>query len=78
MKVKDSRLVKVSCVQRVGELGRVAIDDGAVVLGEVLPRRLVLGKVPTSGQFGFQSLAGKKMKKISLNFWLSNNMEING
>lgn len=54
--VFHSRLVKVWHVKRLGVAGRVSIECVAVVQSVRLPRLLVLGKVPASGKFGFQSL----------------------
>lgn len=51
-----SRLVKVRRVKRLRVSSYVSVEHVAVVQSVRLPRLLVLGKVPASSQFGFQSL----------------------
>lgn len=51
-----SRLVKVRRVKRLRVSSHVSVEHVAVVQSVRLPRLLVLGKVPASSQFGFQSL----------------------
>lgn len=50
-------------MKRVRELSCIAVDDRAVVFGVVFSCCLVFCKVPTSGEFGFQSLVTKKKQK---------------
>lgn len=42
------------------ELGSVAVDERAIVSGEIFSCCLVFGKVPTGGEFGLQSLVTKQ------------------
>lgn len=58
-------------MKRVRELSCIAVDDRAVVFGVVFSCRLVFCKVPTGGEFGFQSLLTKKTNKKTFDFRLA-------
>lgn len=41
------------------EFGGIAVDECAIVGGEIFSRCLVFGKVPAGGEFGLQGLGTK-------------------
>lgn len=58
-----SRFVKIWRVERLRVVGCVCVERVAVVQSVRLPRSLVLGKVPASGELGLQSLWGDVNKE---------------
>lgn len=58
-----SRFIKIWRVERLRVAGCVCVERVAVVESVRLPRSLVLGKVPASGELGLQSLWGDVNKE---------------